>query len=65
MLVNYNKGLRLFDMREWKPAQEYFSKAVEINKDDYLSRIYLERALEFARTPPPDNWDGTITLTEK
>ena len=65
MLVNYNKGLRLFDMREWKPAQEYFGKAVEISKDDYLSRIYLERAVEFARTPPPDNWDGTITLTEK
>jgi class 3 adenylate cyclase/DNA-binding response OmpR family regulator len=65
MLVNYNKGLRLFDMREWKPAQEYFEKAVEIKNDDYLSRIYLERAVEFAQTPPPDNWDGSITLTEK
>jgi class 3 adenylate cyclase len=65
MLINYNKGLRLFDMREWKPAQEYFAKAVELNRDDYLSRIYLERSIEFADTPPPDNWDGTITLTEK
>jgi adenylate cyclase len=65
VLMNYNNGLRLFRMREWKPAQEYFGKAVEIDKDDYLSRIYFERSGEFAKTPPPDDWDGTITLTEK
>ncbi|GHV68049.1 hypothetical protein AGMMS49928_06540 [Spirochaetia bacterium] len=65
VLANYNNGLRLFQMREWKPAQEYFGKAMEINKDDYLSRIYFERSVEFSKTPPPDDWDGTITLTEK
>ena len=25
----------------------------------------LERTVEFARTPPPDDWDGVITLVEK
>ncbi|MDR2517543.1 MAG: tetratricopeptide repeat protein, partial [Spirochaetaceae bacterium] len=65
MLVHYNKGLRLFDMREWKPAQEYFSKAVELAPNDYLSRVYLERSVEFAEAPPPADWDGVVTLTEK
>jgi class 3 adenylate cyclase len=64
-LVNYNKGLHLFNMREWKPAREYFLKSLETNKDDYLSQLYLERIHTFECTPPPDDWDGVITLVEK
>ena len=64
-LTNYNKGLQVFYIREWKLAEEYFSKALEADKNDYLSQLYLERTVEFAHTPPPENWDGVITLTEK
>ena len=64
-LVNYNKGLQVFYMREWKLAQEYFKKSLETNGNDFLSQLYLERSVEFARNPPPDNWDGVVTLTEK
>jgi len=65
MLDNYNKGLQLFYMREWKPAQEYFTKALANNAKDYLSWLYLERSIEFAASPPPDGWDGVVTLVEK
>jgi len=64
-LANYNKGLSVFYMREWKLAEEYFSKALETDKDDYLSQLYLERSVEFDRNPPPDNWDGVISFVEK
>jgi class 3 adenylate cyclase/DNA-binding response OmpR family regulator len=64
-LDNYNKGLRTFYMREWKLAQEYFEKAFETNNNDFLSKLYLERSIEFERNPPPDNWDGVVTLEEK
>ena len=64
-LENYNKGLQLFYMQEWKPAQEYFSKALETDKNDFLSQLYLDRSIEFSYTPPPDNWDGVVTLMEK
>ena len=64
-LDNYNKGLQLYTMREWKPAQEYFSKAVETNGDDYLSQLYLSRTTEFLHSPPSGNWDGVVTLSEK
>jgi adenylate cyclase len=64
-LDNYNKGLQIFYMREWKLAEDYFKKSLEADKNDFLSQIYLERSREFTRNPPPDNWDGVITLTEK
>jgi class 3 adenylate cyclase/CheY-like chemotaxis protein len=65
MLDNYNKGLSLFYMREWKSAGEYFAQAVALNGEDYLSRVYLERTAEFEKSPPPGDWDGVVTLTRK
>ncbi|MDR2543436.1 MAG: response regulator [Treponema sp.] len=64
-LDNYNKGLQLFYMREWKPALEYFSNALEADKNDYLSQLYIKRTIDFSNTPPPENWDGVVTLSEK
>jgi class 3 adenylate cyclase/CheY-like chemotaxis protein len=64
-LVNYNKGLQVFYMRQWKLAEEYFSKALETEKDDFFSSLYLERSHSFAKTPPGEDWDGVITFSEK
>jgi adenylate cyclase len=64
-LNNYNKGLQIFYMREWKLAEEKYKKSLEADKNDFLSQIYLERSREFARNPPPDKWDGVITLKDK
>jgi class 3 adenylate cyclase/CheY-like chemotaxis protein len=64
-LVNYNKGMHIFYMREWKLAQDYFKKSIEADNNDYLSKIYLERSIEYESNPPPEDWDGIITLSEK
>ena len=65
----YNKGLKLYAMREWETAREYFTKALSIaesaGKEDYLSSMYLARIEEFIANPPPAGWDATITMTEK
>ena len=65
----YNKGLKLYYMREWETAKQYFGKALSIaekaGKPDYLSSMYLERIAEYQLNPPPDNWDTTTTMTEK
>jgi adenylate cyclase len=52
-------------MHEWKPAQEYFVNAVKVDVNDYLSQLYLRRSIEFSKNPPPDDWDGVLTLSEK
>jgi adenylate cyclase len=68
-LDQYNKGLKLYGMREWETAKQYFSKALSIaekaGKSDYLSSMYLTRIAEFQVNPPPPDWDATITMTEK
>jgi len=68
-LDQYNKGLKLYGMREWETAKGYFAKALSINERlglaDYLSSMYLGRIAEYQVNPPPPDWDATITMTEK
>jgi adenylate cyclase len=64
-LDQYEKGLKLFFMREFETAEQYFSKVLLIDEKDYLSRMYLKRIADFLKNPPPADWDGTITMTEK
>ncbi|MCL2265136.1 MAG: response regulator [Treponema sp.] len=64
-LSNYNKGLQVFYMREWKLANEYFKKALDTENSDYLSKLYFERTQKFIESPPGEDWDGVITLLEK
>jgi class 3 adenylate cyclase len=65
----YNKGLKLYSMREWETAKQYFKKALDIaqnaGRNDYLSSLYLDRITEYQSNPPPADWDATINMTEK
>ncbi|GHV91001.1 hypothetical protein AGMMS50268_15040 [Spirochaetia bacterium] len=58
-LDQYEKGLKLFFMKEFETAKQYFSGK------DYLSQMYLKRIEEYLKNPPPADWDGTVTMTEK
>jgi adenylate cyclase len=68
-LDQYNKGLKLYGIREWETAKQYFSKALSIaehaGKTDYLCSLYLNRIAEYLTNPPPPDWDATINMTEK
>jgi class 3 adenylate cyclase/DNA-binding response OmpR family regulator len=68
-LDQYNKGLKLYVMQEWETARQYFDKARTITEktggEDYLSAMYLSRIDEYVKNPPPADWDGTVTMTEK
>ena len=68
-LDQYNKGIKLYEMKEWKTAEQYFKKALSISeqegKEDYLSSMSLSRVSELIKNPPADDWEATITMTEK
>jgi adenylate cyclase len=65
LLDEYNKGLKLFYLREWETARQYFLDALAIDPKDYLSTLYLERTETYIRNPPPAEADITTNLTEK
>jgi adenylate cyclase len=68
-LDQYNKGLKLYAMREFETAKQYFNTALSIEEkagnSDYLASLYLSRIEEFLVNPPPPDWDATRTMTEK
>jgi adenylate cyclase len=42
-----------------------FAAALELRPDDEPSRMYIERCRHYRETPPPEDWGGVWTLTEK
>jgi adenylate cyclase len=68
-LDQYNKGLKLYAMREFETAKQYFNKTISLEqkagREDFLASMYLSRIEEFQANPPPPDWDATITMTEK
>lgn len=65
LLKLYQQGLKKYKMREWQESMKYLEKALELNKDDIPTQIYIERCKELIKNPPPNDWDGVLTLTEK
>ncbi len=51
--------------RRFKEAMSAFSDAIRLHADDKVSGMYLERCEHYLREPPPQDWNGAWTLTEK
>jgi adenylate cyclase len=66
-LVKYHDGIRLYRGRQFAAASACFQQAkCEIgNGEDYLCHIYMQRCADCLQQPPPADWDGSFTLTEK
>jgi adenylate cyclase len=61
----HDKALSLYYARDFAAAEAAFRELLRILPGDKPAAIFLERALAFAKAPPPDKWDGVEVLTEK
>ena len=69
----FHKGLENYKNQNWDEAITYFKKSLELELERFPllkdkknpSLIYIERCESFKDVPPPPNWDGVFTLTEK
>jgi len=59
------EGIRHYRQRAFRQARASFEKLLTVKPDDALSKEYLARIQVFLDNPPPDDWDGVWTLTEK
>ncbi|MBM3263228.1 MAG: CHASE2 domain-containing protein [candidate division Zixibacteria bacterium] len=61
----YAAGLSLYKERKWTEAQEHFVQALSFDPNDGPSKVYIGRCDRYKANPPPENWDGAESLTEK
>ena len=65
VLEHYLKGLACYKDRDYPIAIEHFRKALTFLDSDGPSLTYIERCERFIADPPPADWDGVYTHTEK
>ena len=64
-LDTYEEGLEKFRARDFTEAKILFSRFLEFYPDDLLAKMYLDRALEYERTPPDDAWAAVEVFEKK
>ncbi len=73
LLTQFNSGIALYKAQKWDEAIKTFTATLELEYQRFPmlkhktnpSKIYIERCEMFKQNPPPANWDGVYTLTEK
>jgi adenylate cyclase len=65
LLDEYTRGLDAYRRRDYEEAKGHFAAAVEINGNDKLSALYVDRCAHLMEEPPPEEWDGVWTMTRK
>ncbi|MFN8370463.1 MAG: adenylate/guanylate cyclase domain-containing protein, partial [Bacteriovoracaceae bacterium] len=73
LLTKFNQGIALYKAQKWDEAIKTFTATLELEYQRFPmlkhktnpSKIYIERCETFKNNPPPANWDGVYTLTEK
>jgi len=65
-LADYHRARGLYVKREFGEAAALFREVgAKIGGEDFLCGMYAERCDRYAQEPPPADWDGSFTMTEK
>jgi len=61
----YADALQLYREQKWKEAEAAFRECLKIRENDGPSLEFLTRIANFARTPPPKDWNGVWQTASK
>jgi adenylate cyclase len=64
-LESYEEGIVKFRARDFTNAKILFQRFLEFYPNDYLAKMYLERALEYEQQPPDASWTAAEVFTKK
>ena len=62
---DHEAGLAAYRAQQWDRAEAAFRAVVERRGADVTAGLYLERIAALRQSPPPADWDGVWTMTEK
>ena len=64
-LETYEEGITRFRDRDFAQAKILFSRFLEFYPEDFLAKMYLERALEYEQEPPDQEWNAVEVFKKK
>jgi adenylate cyclase len=65
-LETYHIAVKMYRRREFREAIDRFRFTREqMGGSDFLCDMYISRCEAYQISPPPENWDGSFTLSEK
>jgi adenylate cyclase len=62
MLQLFHDGIHHYHIRNWELAAENFRHCLKLVPGDGPSRLYLRRVIQYAKAPPPKDWDGVFEI---
>lgn len=64
-LETYEEGINHFRTRNFTEAKILLSRFLEFYPDDFLAKMYLDRALEYEQQPPDEAWNAVEVFKKK
>ncbi len=64
-LETYEQAFGKFRRREFREAKILLSQFLEFYPNDFLAKLYLERALEYEAAPPDEAWNAVEVFKKK
>jgi adenylate cyclase len=64
-LPTYEEAFQKFRHRDFGEAKILLSRFLEFYPDDYLAKMYLDRALEYETAPPDPAWNAVEVFKKK
>jgi hypothetical protein len=61
----FQEGRKLYNLRQFAHARDFFKQALAIKAGDGPSKKYLERCEIYIENPPPEDWDGVFIMKTK
>ena len=61
----FAEAVARFTKRRWPEALVIFEKCLELKPDDPGAMLYITAIHNYQESPPPDDWNAALELTEK
>ena len=61
----HDEGLKLYYDRDFQRCARYFQKVLELLPGDVCSQMYIDRCTAYESITLPEEWDGSVVMSEK
>lgn len=61
----FHEGLECYLDKRFVEAKRFFEHAASLTPKDGTPQVFVERCKKYISDPPPENWDGVMTMSTK